>query len=342
MSLKNLSATIKIPKVLKNKLKNKKINEIYKLFEHSINFKDDFIVAVSGGPDSLALAYFSKIYSIKKRLVSKFFIIDHKLRSESTIEAKKVKNILKNFSINAEILTWHGIKPKKNIQSLARKKRYDLLFDQCKKFKINNILLGHHQNDLIENFFLRICRGSGLRGLVSFDKENSTSDVNLLRPLLGVKKEELIFVSKYVFNFYINDPSNIDEKFQRIKIRRLIQELKIEGLDNDKFIKTIKNLKDSNHVVNFYVTKNLQDNIFLSSSKNKIIINNNFFKQPYEIVFRSFSEALKIMGKKYYYVRGKKLDKIIKELTKNKIFKATLGGCIIKKVNQTVIISKEH
>ena len=101
MSLKNLSATIKIPKVLKNKLKNKKINEIYKLFEHSINFKDDFIVAVSGGPDSLALAYFSKIYSIKKGLVSKFFIIDHKLRSESTIEAKKVKNILKNFSINA-------------------------------------------------------------------------------------------------------------------------------------------------------------------------------------------------------------------------------------------------
>ena len=342
MSLKNLSATIKIPKDLKNKLKNKKINEIFKLFEQSLNLKDDFIVAVSGGPDSLALAYFSKIYSIKKRLVSKFFIIDHKLRSESTIEAKKVKNILKNFSINAEILTWHGIKPKKNIQSLARKKRYNLLFDQCKKFNINNIILGHHQNDLIENFFLRILRGSGLRGLVSFDKENSISGVNLLRPLLGVKKNELIYVSKYVFNFYLNDPSNNDEKFQRIKIRRLIQELQIEGLDNDKFIKTIKNLKDSNHVVNFHVAKNLQDNIFLSSSKNKIIINNNFFKQPYEIVFRSFSEALKIMGKKYYYVRGKKLDKIIKELPKNKIFKATLGGCIIKKVNQTVIISKEH
>ena len=342
MSLKNLSAAIKIPKVLKNKLKNKKINEIYKLFEQSLDLKDDFIVAVSGGPDSLALAYFSKIYLIKKKLVSKFFIIDHKLRTESTFEAKKVKDILKKFSINAEILTWHGIKPKKNIQSLARKKRYNLLFNQCKKFNINNILLGHHQNDLIENFFLRILRGSGLRGLVSFDKENSISDINLLRPLLGVKKEELTFVSKYVFNFYINDPSNNDEKFQRIKIRKLINELKIEGLDNDKFIKTIKNLKDSNNVVNFHVAKNLQDNISLSSSKNKIIINSDFFKQPNEIVFRSFSEVLKKMGKKYYYVRGKKLDKIIKELSKNKIFKATLGGCIIKKVNQTVIISKEH
>ena len=73
MSLKNLSATIKIPKVLKNKLKNKKINEIYKLFEQSLDLKNDFIVAVSGGPDSLALAYFSKIYSIKKKISFKIF-----------------------------------------------------------------------------------------------------------------------------------------------------------------------------------------------------------------------------------------------------------------------------
>ena len=56
-----------------------------------------------------------------------------------------------------------------------------------------------------------------------------------------------------------------------------------------------------------------------------------FFIQPYEIVFRSFSDSIRKMGKKYYYVRGKKLDNIIKELSKNKIFKITLGGCIIKK-----------
>ena len=66
MSLKNLSATIKIPKILKDKLKNKKITQIYKRFEKSIDFKERFIVAVSGGPDSLALAFLSKIYSIKK------------------------------------------------------------------------------------------------------------------------------------------------------------------------------------------------------------------------------------------------------------------------------------
>ena len=70
MSLKNLSVKIKIPKVLKNKLNNKKISQIYKKFAKSISINENFIVAVSGGPDSLALAFLSKIYSIKKKLKS--------------------------------------------------------------------------------------------------------------------------------------------------------------------------------------------------------------------------------------------------------------------------------
>ena len=68
MSLKNLSAIIKIPKLLKDKLKNKKINSIYKKFERSLKINENFVVAVSGGPDSLALAFLAKIYSIKKKL----------------------------------------------------------------------------------------------------------------------------------------------------------------------------------------------------------------------------------------------------------------------------------
>ena len=95
MSLKNSNVKIKIPNLLKNKLNNKKISQIYKKFEKSIHIKENFVVAVSGGPDSLALAFLAKIYSIKNNLVSKFLIVDHKLRPNSTIEAKKVKRILK-------------------------------------------------------------------------------------------------------------------------------------------------------------------------------------------------------------------------------------------------------
>ena len=136
MSLKNLSAKIKIPKVLKNKLNNKKIGQIYKEFAKAVNINENFIVAVSGGPDSLALAFLSKIYSIQKKLKVKFYIIDHKLRAESTIEAKNVKKILNKFQIKTEILYWQGKKPTNNIQSAARSKRFEFLLSKCKKLGI--------------------------------------------------------------------------------------------------------------------------------------------------------------------------------------------------------------
>jgi len=342
MSLKNLSAKIKIPKIFKDKLKNKRINLIYKRFEKSLNINENFGVAVSGGPDSLSLAFLAKIYSIKKKLTPKFFIVDHKLRSESTKEAKVVKQLLKRFLIVSEILTWKGRKPLKNIQSLARIKRYELIYKRCDKYKIRNILIGHHQDDLFENFFIRMLRGSGLKGLISLDKKNKIGNKNLLRPLLDEKKEDLAFISKNVFNFYVQDPTNNDEKYLRIKIRKLIVELQKSGLDKKKFIKTIKNLKYSNNVINFYVSENLKKNTFFSNKSNKLILNKFFFHQPYEVIFRALSESIKLIGKKYYSVRGKKLDKIIKDIENNHSFRATLGGCIIEKVNETVVILKEH
>ena len=80
MSHKNLNAKIKIPKLLKDKLNNKKVNQIYKRFEKAVDLKNNFLVAVSGGPDSLALAFLAKIFSVKNNLNSKFYIVDHKLR----------------------------------------------------------------------------------------------------------------------------------------------------------------------------------------------------------------------------------------------------------------------
>ena len=341
MSPKNLSVIKKIPKFLREKCKDKRIIQIYKNFKKSLNIKENYIVAVSGGPDSLALAFLAKIYSIENKLVSKYFIIDHKLRTDSTKEANYVKKVLKQYSINAEILTWRGKKPLKNIQSLARKKRYELLIEKCEKLKINNILLGHHQDDLFENFFIRLLRGSGLKGLVSLDKKSKIGNKNLIRPLIHQKKKDLLFTSKYVFDFYVKDPTNQDEKFQRIKIRKLIEVLQKNGLDKKKFMKTIENLKNSNSIVDYYTAENLKKNTFFSFKKKQLIINNLFFQQPQEIIFRALSESIILIGKKHYPVRGKKLEKLIKNLRENRLSKATLGGCVIEKVGQTVIISKE-
>ncbi|MDA8721363.1 tRNA lysidine(34) synthetase TilS [Candidatus Pelagibacter bacterium] len=325
MSLKNLNASKKTHKFLLDKLKDNLTLQIYKKFESNLPVKKNFVVAVSGGPDSLALSFLAKIYSIKKSIDIKYFIVDHKLRKNSTLEAKSVQKKLKTFSIKLNILTWKGVKPKKNIQSIAREKRYNLLTDAAKKYKIQNILLGHHLDDLFENFFIRILRGSGLKGLISLDKETHKNQINLIRPLIKIDKKDLIYMSNFIFGSYIKDPSNEDDSFRRVKVRNFLEQLSLEGFDRKKF----------------YTKKNLEDNVTILSKKNNIILKENFFSQSNEVVFRSLTEVIKIVGKKYYAVRGKKIDKVIDLINTKSSFKVTLGGCIIKKVNETVILSKE-
>ena len=341
MSLKNLNVSKKTHKFLLDKLKDSRTLQIYKKFESNLPMKDNFIIAVSGGPDSLALSFLAKIYSIKKSIDIKYFIVDHKLRKNSTLEAKSVQKKLKNFSIKLNILTWKGAKPKKNIQSIAREKRYKLLTDAAKKYKIQNILLGHHLDDLFENFFIRILRGSGLQGLISLDRETQKNNINLFRPLINIDKDDLVYISNHVFGSYVQDPSNQNDKFKRVKVRNLLKELSLEGLDRNKFFLTIKNLKFANESIKFYTKKNIEENVTMLKKKQKAVLEENFFSQSEEVVFRSFGEVIKIIGKKYYIVRGRKIDKIINLVESNSSFKVTLGGCLIKKVNGTVILSKE-
>ena len=341
MNLKNLSALSKTHKFLLGKLKDKRTFQIYKKFEDYLKINENLIVAVSGGPDSLALSFLTKIYSIKKSINVRYFIVDHQLRKNSKLEANFVKKKLKDFSINLNILTWYGKKPTKNLQSLARNKRYSLLSKQAKKYKIKNILLGHHLDDLFENFFIRILRGSGLNGLVSLDKKIQNNKVNLIRPLLDFDKKDLIYISNYIFGSYVKDPSNENDKFKRVKIRNFLKQLEEEGLDRNKFILTINNLKYANETIKFYTKKNLEENVTILKKKQYAILKENFFSQSEEVIFRSFGEVIKIIGKKYYAVRKKKIDKIIDLVKSKSSFKVTLGGCVIKKVNETIILSKE-
>ena len=342
MSPKNLNASKKTHNFLLNKLKDKKIFQIYKKFEKNLNLNENFIVAVSGGPDSLALCFLSKVYSIKKHIKVKYLHVDHKLRNNSTKEAKFVKLLLKKLPASLKILTWIGKKPKSNIQSVARDKRYELLFKETKKLKINNILLGHHKDDLIENFFIRILRGSGLNGLVSFDSKTIQQNINLIRPLLEFSKVDLKYITNKVFKNFVEDTSNTNDQFKRVKIRNFLKNLELEGLSKDKFNLTITNLKFANKSIKFFVDKNIRDNSTILNVNELIILNKNFFHQPEEVVFRSLTEVLKRVGKKYYPSRGKKVDKLIKQIKEIDKFRTTLGNCLIKKVNHTIIVSKEH
>ena len=343
MNKKSLSANQKIHNHLLKFLSYKKIFKIYSNFVKQVetNGKSDKIgVAVSGGPDSLALAFFTKCFSIKKNINCYFFLVDHGLRKESQKEAKYVASELKKFNIFIKLIKWKGKKPKSNIPHYARIHRYDLVLKNCKKMKIKKLLLGHHQDDLIENFFIRLFRGSGLKGLASFGTESGLKEGNIkiIRPLINHEKSDLEYVSKKVFKFFINDPSNTDEKFTRSRIRNF---LKLENFDLKKLKLTLKNLNKSDQAIEYYVKKNIDENCKYLIKKRKIILSENFFQNSEEIVFRSLNYIFTKISKKNYPPRGRKMLDLVLRINSKNFKKTTLGGCLIEKINKTVMIYKE-
>ena len=349
MKKKNLSVKKKIHNFYSKKLEDPRIKRIYlnfkkKISSHIIN---GFSVAVSGGVDSMALSFLAKCYALENNKKICFFIIDHKLRKNSTFEAKLVKKKLKLFQISSNILTIKKGKISTNIQSFARENRYKLIIKQSLIKKIDIILTAHHVEDLIENFFIRLLRGSGLKGLISFSKikskVNFDDKIYTLRPLIDIPKKDLEYISNNTFNFNVTDPSNLDDKFLRVRVRKLISNLEEDGLTFNKFKLSMNNLSKSNNAIDYYVQKNINDNSNYLKLTNSIILNDNFLNQPDEIVFRSFSELIQKIGKKETFARGAKVDNLLKFLrSTNNYSKKTLSGCIIQKFNNSVIISSEN
>jgi len=349
MKRKNLSAKKKIHNFYLNKLNNPLIKKIYLKFKKNLECLNEnkLCISISGGPDSMALAFLSKCYSIQKKINCYYYIVDHKLRAESTIEAKLVKRQLKRFDIYCNILTWKHKKNISNIQSKARDNRYRLIFKECSKKKINYVLTAHQKDDLFENFFIRLIRGSGLKGLSSFNKTKTKivkeNNIYILRPLLNTYKKDLIYITNSTFNYFAKDPSNDNYNFLRIKIRKLIKKLNKEGLDHKKLKLSFDNLHQSNLAIEFYVKKNIERNSKFFNNNKCIIINQSFFKQPKEIVFRSFSEVVHIFGRKNKHTRGSKILNLINNInSSDKFKKMTLSGCIFQKINKSIIISKEN
>jgi len=344
MKRKNLIARKKV-KDSEKLLQNTKILNFYKKFK-SIIFKDirtrNFALAVSGGSDSLCLAYFSKMYSSEFGNKIHVLIVDHNLRKNSYKEALNVKKILDKKKIHSKILRWKGQIPKRNIQKNARDLRYLLIANYCQKKNIKYLTTAHHGDDQIENFFIRLLRGSGLTGLSSMSINTKyNSRLKIVRPFLYFKKNDLKYVTLNYFKTYIKDPSNEDNKFLRVRVRKYRKNMEKEGLDTKKIIKTVDNLVSANQALNFYKNKALYKYAsFLS--KNRCLINKQIFSEEAgEIIFKSFSDILSLVSGTYYPPRSKKIVNLIGRLKNKNFTKSTLGGCIIEEKDSFVLISKE-
>ena len=335
-------------KVKKNKLlfKDPKILNFYLNFKSIIrkNVKNkNFAVAVSGGADSLCLAYFSKIYA--SELKNKFYvlIVDHKIRKESHKEALQVQRILKKKGISSKILNWKGETPTKNIQKKARDIRYSLIANYCFKKNIKYLIVAHHMDDQIENFFIRLFRGSGLKGLSSMPEIFDYNEkLKIIRPFLSTKKNDLKYVTMNYFKNYIKDPSNEDDKYLRVKIRKYKKTMENEGIDTKKIIKTVNNLVSANKALNFYKNKAINKHVTFITKDRCLISQKIFEEEAEEIIFKCFSDILSLVSGTYYPPRSKKIVGLIKRLKDNSLNKATLGGCLIEKSDATITVIKEQ
>ena len=337
MSKKNLSVN------LKNGFKNfKDLSNIFKTFKIKLDRlnKKSYAVAVSGGPDSLALVALTRAYSYTKKTKFRYVLVDHNIRKNSAKEAKQVQNLLKKYKINLNIIL-NKKKITSNIQGQARNTRYEILSNYCRRNNINTLITAHNLEDQVETFFIRLSRGSGLKGLSAMNSISKINNkINLYRPLLDTKKFFLIKISRSVFGKYFKDPSNMNLKYLRTKVRNLKKPLEKSGIEYEQIIKSINNLASSKATLDGYFRK-IFDDVIRKNKKEILIDFRKYKKLDNEIKIAVINESIKKIKSNYYNLRSKKVDNLIKNIEKSNFKRSTLGGCIFYKKKGNLCLKNE-
>ncbi|HEY9079008.1 tRNA lysidine(34) synthetase TilS [Magnetovibrio sp.] len=188
-------------------------------------------VAVSGGADSMALCLLAHTWAAARGVRLTALTVDHGLRLESADEAAQVGLWLNARGIAHHILTWnHDTEISSRVQERARDARYALMRQWCLDHGVDRLLLAHHLEDQAETVLMRLKKGSGLLGLAGMAQERDLDGVMLMRPLLGIAKARLRANLEAVGQDWIEDPSNQNRRFERVRTRNLLTHLQDEGV----------------------------------------------------------------------------------------------------------------
>ncbi len=191
------------------------------------------VLAVSGGPDSVALMWLAARW---RRAMTRgpdivAVTVDHGLRSEAAREARDVKRLATQLGMTHRTVRWTGVKPKSGLPAAARDARYRLLAKAARANGASHILTAHTRDDQAETVLMRMSRGSGIAGLAAMARETVREGIILARPLLHVPKSRLIATLKKAKIAYADDPTNRDIGFARPRLRALMPALADEGCD---------------------------------------------------------------------------------------------------------------
>ncbi|KAL6068819.1 tRNA(Ile)-lysidine synthetase [Balamuthia mandrillaris] len=235
---------------------------------------EQLAVAVSGGPDSMALCLLAQRWAQRKREQGfrgtrvLALTVDHKLREESTREAAMVKLwLVEKLGITHRILTceWQNKPRQGKRQQLARHQRYSLLCNTCQTEKVEYLLTAHHKQDQLETFLLRFAQLSNFEGLSGIQpRHRLTSDVTAVRPLLGFSKERLRRTCELAGLPYVEDPTNKDpSSCRRNHLRQQCLPRLLEVVEEDALLATIRHCQQMRNDVAQRVTSFIQDTVIL-------------------------------------------------------------------------------
>lgn len=278
-------------------------------------------LAISGGPDSLALLLLAAAARPGKVEAA---TVDHGLRPESAKEAAMVAEVCGKLGVPHKILKaeWKK-KPETGIQERARMERYRLLGRWIQDAGVSALLTAHHLDDQAETMLMRLNRGAGTRGLAGIRGVSPIpgSESRLLRPLLGWRRSELEAICSAAGLKPVEDPSNSDDQFERARIRKGLGAA--DWLDSEGIARSAAHLAQADIALHWATDREWQDRV--KRGDGEIVYRP---EAPFEIrrrvVMRSVNELAR-EGRRNV-LRGRELDKLVNLLSQGK--KATLRGVL--------------
>jgi tRNA(Ile)-lysidine synthase len=295
-------------------------------FFKKYRIKGRIACAVSGGIDSLAM-----VLLLKNSHDIVALIVDHSLRKESAKEAARAAQILTRLGVENKILKKKN-SIKANLQEEARKLRYGLLVDYCKKHKIKYLATAHHAEDNAETFLLRLARGSGLDGLSAIPEISEINGVRIIRPLLDHTKAGLkkILVENKIK--WVEDPTNKGDKYKRNRLRHALDALEDKDLITTRINDAAINLARVRHYI-----EGETDKAFIScvtvQRRNARLDTQKFKKLHEEIAYRVLVTLIMRLAKPQHRPRFAKLKRLKTDILTGKT--RTLNGLIFRPISKT-------
>ncbi|HUO55124.1 MAG TPA: tRNA lysidine(34) synthetase TilS [Rhodoblastus sp.] len=205
------------------------------------------VLAVSGGPDSLALVRLAAHWrDLGVTVPLHVATVDHGLRADSAAEAEQVGRWARALGLPHEILVWRGEKPLSGVQERARDARYALLFQHARTVGADAVATAHHADDQWETILIRLAHGTGLAGLAGMARDQSFHGGRLLRPLLSLPKQALIEFCRRERQDFFSDPANSNQAFERARWRAAAPALRALGLTARRLAKLAERASKAN------------------------------------------------------------------------------------------------